>query len=193
VKSCSEIHDDETIEISSLAEVAKHECRLTDYCTIDGARQRPAVVVFRIVHALLAQRRIHTPQTDEVSNEREMPRVGFSRTLRPIQLAPSERRFTGRVGEAAGDLRRRDVRELAEELGTAAPNEPREIRRVVGEVQKGRGGEELLPLKDHWRLRKQEQQGRHRPIGGRRRELMLAQPERGVRDLIVILREIDEA
>src|ERR1043165_9100065 len=108
----------------------------------------------------------------------------------PIELALQER------VERLGRRERRlggDAGELLEEVAASLRHAARDLRLVVGEVEERRRCGELLPLKQHRRLRREEEQRRQRADVGGRCDLMDALAVRRVRDLIVILQIADEA
>src|ERR1043165_6441214 len=108
----------------------------------------------------------------------------------PIELAAEER--VGRLGRR----QRRfggDALELLEELAPPLGHEGRQLGLVIGEGEERRGRGELLPLKQHRRLRREQEERRERADVGLPRELVDALAVGGVRDLIVVLQEADEA
>src|SRR5919108_4018897 len=60
---------------------------------------------------------------------------------------------------------------------------------MVGEIEKGARGGELLALEEHWRPWRQQHQSSHRPVAAGAGQLVAAQATAGVRDLVVILDE----
>ena len=83
--------------------------------------------------------------------QREHSRVPIA--LAPIELAPREGRRGGRIVQLRRAFRRGEAPELLQEIAAPAPHERRQLRPVVGEIQKGRRGSEFLPLKKHGCLR----------------------------------------
>src|ERR1051326_7305395 len=99
--------------------------------------------------------------------------------LGPSDLAARECRFVMRRDE------RVDRRKLREKFAASFRHRGGELRLVVREIEKWRGRSELLTLKEHRRLRREEQQRRER-------ERFQSRARRRVRNLIVILEKRDE-
>src|SRR5581483_12301174 len=112
--------------------------------------------------------------------------------LGKIEFAPLERLRRSRIGKMCLRRREREARKFTEELRAALSHAIRKNRRRIGEKHKWRRSRELLPLKQHRRLRREQQERRHRTKQRWRSALMHAQSESGVRDLIVIFQKIDE-
>src|SRR3954468_17502783 len=110
-----------------------------------------------------------------------------------VELAAREGVRIGRVGQTGLRLRLRDAGKLSQELGASLADQLRQFLLVVGKVEERAGRLEFLPLKQHGRARREQQQGGHRPATARTAELMSAQAPSRVRDLVVILDKVDEA
>src|SRR3954463_4104015 len=110
-------------------------------------------------------------------------------SLGPIQLASDEGPAVRRVIHRRGATRRGDARELRQELAATLSYELRQIRVVISEIEKRARRRELLPLKEHRRLRQQQQQRGERTIAARARLLMKPAARTAVGHLIVILGE----
>ncbi len=119
--------------------------------------------------------------------------LAVRRALGGIELAALEGAGVGGVGERVGNVGERDARKLLEEFGASLPHELGELGLVVGEVQEGRGGRELLPLKEHRGLRPEEQEGGEGAPSPRTRQAVQPVTARRVGDLIVVLEIVHEA
>src|ERR687887_2809450 len=117
--------------------------------------------------ALETEHRIATPEPQQVAVQRDGVRVTLA--LRMIELAALEDSRVRRIGEARAHLRRGQAGKLCEEFRAAFLYEPRELGRVVGEEHEWARGGKLLPLKQHRRGRRQEQErGDRAPASGTR-------------------------
>src|SRR3954470_13180810 len=114
---------------------------------------------------------------------------GLFIALFPIELAGLER--LARVRER--ELATLNRRELLEEFGASLRHRFRELRLVIGEIEERLRRSELLALKQHRKLRLQQQESGHGAMASAARELADSLAAPGVRDLIVILQIADEA
>src|SRR4051812_46588533 len=115
--------------------------------------------------------------------QRDSRRVLFA--FRPIELAAYEGRRMRRIQDARGRIAPGNAPELDHEVLAPLPNQLRELGGMVGEEMKLARGPELLPLKEHRRLWRQQQQRRQDP-GAAGTRLLVQPPTVGaVRDLIM--------
>ncbi len=123
-----------------------------------------------------------------------MQRVGVRVrvALDEIELAALECLGITGIGKQRLHVARRHAGKLAHELAPAFAHRGGELGLVVGEERERARGRELLPLEKQRRGRREEQQRRDRAISSRSGELMDAQAEGGVRDLVVVLDVVDE-
>src|SRR5581483_11540087 len=115
----------------------------------------------------------------------------ISLALAEVELAALERlaRMRRRERMLAGG----DAGELLEKFAAPGCHRLRQLRLMIGKVEKGSGSGELLSLKEQRSLRLQQQERRHRARSAGARELMDARAGHRIRDLIVILQIADEA
>ena len=103
-------------------------------------------------------------------------------------------KVSGSSGSASAPRRARSCSawKLREELAPSLAHGVAQLAVVVGEEQERRRRRELLALKEQRRRRPEQRQRGQRPVASRRRHLVHALAERGVRDLIVVLEEVHE-
>src|SRR5436189_1923132 len=110
-----------------------------------------------------------------------------------VLLGPVELRLL----EGAYRVRRRerlpgDRWKLRQEIRSPFRYSLRELVLVIGEVEKRRGGRELLSLKKHRRVRAEEKKRREGAVDAGRGDLVQPRACRGIGDLIVILEVADQ-
>src|ERR1700750_3222764 len=102
-----------------------------------------------------AKHGILAPQSQEITVERDGR--GVLLALRPVQLAAHEGRWMRGVENACRRIAPADAPELRHEFGPPFPNQLPEIATVIGEEVELARRPELLSLKQHRRLRRQQQ------------------------------------
>src|SRR5207237_5759467 len=66
----TEVHQEESVQPTLLAEIAQHERVLAQHRAVDGSGEHAAIAIGRIVDTSSATRRIHTVTLAEVSYDR---------------------------------------------------------------------------------------------------------------------------
>src|SRR5215467_12185726 len=112
--------------------------------------------------------------------------------LHEIEGAALEGLHRRGVGQRGHHLGRGDAPELGEECRAPLAYQPPQLSAVIGEIVKGRGGGELLPLEEHGGGGSEEQIGGEGTIAPRARELVETAPMGGVGDLVVVLEKAHE-
>src|SRR4051812_10130362 len=98
MKTVTEVHDHESIQITPLAEIPKHECTLTEGGAVERTREDTAVLALGIVVSLAAQCRIHAPEPNEIAHQRDARHSRLLIALRPVEFTLCESRVVRWIG-----------------------------------------------------------------------------------------------
>src|SRR5690606_34236862 len=126
-------------------------------------------------------------EREEGAVEGEGAGVAGPLALGPVELAAAEGLRVLRVGHLAGE-----AGEVPELLPSPLAHERPQLRVVVGEELKGRGGGPLLAHEQERQLGREEEEGRGRTVGGRRDVVGEAVAGRPIAHLVVVL-DADDA
>jgi hypothetical protein len=179
------------VELAILAEVHQEK---SIHCMVrEEADDENILAQHSSVHTTIARAkdRIALAERDQIAMEHDVRGMAGSRAFGGIETTSLERRQGRRIIEPSPS-QSADRGKLAEKILASFANELVQLRIVVREVQKGCRRAELLPLEEHWRLRRKEKDRGERAIASGARELVEASSIARVRYLVMVL-EIDNA